>query len=232
MKFITTAVMLTIMLMVVWLVGCTDVPSTAPDPIEVNSEYRFLNAAPDLNSVDLSFDLGPAVSGLAFQASNSHATYPSGARVGVASSGDTLRIAMTTDQRATVLILPLTESFREFIKLIERRIFDPATTPTARIRVVHVAVDSAAVDTVIAGSALDVTITGTDTSITVSGLTYKGNSGYFSVPAGSYQLDVFAAGDTNAVMTTTITAATSRYTSVITGNLGGGTAAFVNLADN
>lgn len=227
MKFITTTVMLTIMLMVAWLVGCTDVPTTAPDPIEVNSEFRFLNAAGDLNSVDLVFDLGPNVSGLAFQSTTDHATYPSGARVGAASNGDTLRIAMTTDQRATVLILPLTNPFREILKLIERRIFDDATTSTARIRVVHVAADGAN-----AGGDLDVTITGADTSITVSGLSFKGNSGYFNVPAGSYQLDAFAAGDTNVVFTTTITAATSRYTSVITGDLGGGAAAFVNMADN
>lgn len=134
---------------------------------------------------------------------------------------------MTTDQRATVLILPLTNPFREILKLIERRIFDDATTSTARIRVVHVAADGAN-----AGGDLDVTITGADTSITVSGLSFKGNSGYFSVPAGNYKLDAFAAGDTNVVLTTTITAAPSRYTSVITGDLGGGAAAFVNMADN
>jgi hypothetical protein len=216
--------LVTIVVVPVWLISCVDVSSTGPTPPDFNSEFRFLNAAADLGNVSISFDLGDAVSVLGFGAANSHQTYPSGNRIGALSSGDSLRVAMTAEQRATVVILPLTGTVREFIKMIERRIFDSAATSGARIRVAHAGLAGAA-----EGGDLDVTIAGADTSLTVM-VSYRDVSGYASVPAGSYTLTAMASGDTVAVATTTVDLSSARYTSVITGDVSA--PSFVDLSDN
>lgn len=228
MRFNTTTVVLALLLTVVWLVGCVDVPSNGPEVPVIESEYRFLNAASDLGSVGITLDLGDGVSGLDFGGSSAHQTYPSGNRLAVLSNGDSLRIAMTAEQRATVMILPKTGVIREFTKLIERRIFDSSTVNTAKIRVAHAGVATAA-GALVAGGDLDVTIAGTDTSVTVT-VSYGQVSAYVSVPAGSYTLIATASGGTVAVATTTVDASNQRYTNVITGDVSA--LSFVNLSDN
>ncbi|MFQ5650086.1 MAG: DUF4397 domain-containing protein [bacterium] len=211
--------MLTTLLCVAWLVGCTDVPSTGPPTPEFNSEFRFLNAAGDLADVSIVFDTGPAVNGLGFGTANTHQTYPSGNRVATLSSGDTLRVAMTSDQRATVMLMDKTGATREFIKLIERRIFDPATTSAALFRGVHASPD--------AGD-IEFTVTGADT---VSGTaSFKDVSPYLSVTAGDYTLTVTtASGDT---LTTSLSLSNMRHTGVLVGSSAAGTLALVGLDDN
>ncbi len=225
MKQRTTAALLTAFLGAALLVGCTDVPGTGPTPPEVNSETRFINADPTLASASIAFDLGPSVSGLAFGAATNHATYPSGARVG-AVGADTLRLAMTTDQRATFVILPNTAGFQEAQKLIERRIFDaPAVTP-GRIRVMHAAAPGGA-----AGPAVDVQIAGVDTTITLTNMSFREVSTYQQVPSGTYTVSVFAAGDTVAATSSEVSVSNSRYTSIITADAAGALG-LVDLADN
>ncbi len=133
MRFKNVTIMLAVLVSMALLAGCTDVPSSAPPPIEVNSEYIFVNADVAQNSLSINFDLGPAVSGLSFGAASNAATYPSGARVGVTGSGDTLNVAMTTDQKGTIVILTNTAGFPEFVKLITRRVFDSAATTSASL---------------------------------------------------------------------------------------------------
>ena len=65
----------------------------------------------------------------------------------------------------------------------------------------------------------------------MEGVAYKAVSNYMNVPAGSYTIDVFAAGDTTAILSTTVDASNSRYTSVVVGDATG-TMSFVNLSDN
>ena len=220
-SILRSMMLLTILVFSAWLLSCVDVPSTGPTPPEINSEFRFLNAAADAGNVSFSFDLGDAISGLDFGEASSHQTYPSGNRLAVLSNGDSLRIAMTAEQRATVVLLPKTLATREFVKLIERRIFDPAGT--AQIRVAHAGLAGAA-----AGGDLDVTVVGADTfTVTVS---YRGVSDYASVPAGSYTLTATASGDTVAVATTTVDVSNSRSTSVIIDDVSA--PSFVNLSDN
>ncbi len=226
MSRVTMLAMLSALLSLAWLVGCTDVPSNGPTPPTLEAEYRVLNAS-ELASVDMTFDSGPAASGLGFGQANSHQTYPAGNRVGViGGSGDTLRVAMTTDQRATVLVLPLTSSFREFIKLVERRIFDPAQTATGRVRFVH----GAAADST-AGPDVDVTLAGSDTTITLSGISFRDVGGYQSVPSGTYTLSVFAAGDTTATTSVSVDVGNTRSTSVLVSDASGALS-LVNLSDN
>ncbi len=224
MKLKATIVILSSLLLSVWLLSCVDVSSTGPTPPVINSEFRFLNGAADAGNVGFAFDLGAAVSGLGFGEANSHQTYPSGNRLAVASNGDSLRIAMSAEQRATVVVLPLTLATREFVKLIERRIFDPAGISTAKIRVAHAGLAGAA-----AGGDLDVTFAGADTSWTVT-VSYRGVSGYASVPSGSYTLTATASGDSVAVATTTVDVSNTRATSVIIGDVSA--PSFVNLSDN
>ncbi len=226
MKLRSTMVMLSVLLLVVWLVGCTDVPSNGPTPPTLEAEYRVLNAS-ELSSADMTFDLGPAATGLGFGQANSHQTYPAGNRVGViGGSGDTLRVAMTTDQRATVLVLPLTTTFREFIKLVERRIFDPAQTATGKVRVVH-----GAATTTGAGPDVDVTVAGSDTSITLSGMSFKDVGSYLSIPSGTYTVSVFAAGDSTAATSASVDVGNARSTSVLVSDASGALS-LVSLSDN
>lgn len=225
MRFQTAAVVLAIFCLA-WLMGCADVSSTGPTPPEFNSEYRFLNAAPDLGSVNIAFDLGPAVSGLDFATANSHQAYPSGNRLAVLSNSDSLRVAFTSDQRATVVILPMTGTTREFVKLVERRLIDSATTTNGRLRVVNTLVSGSA-----EGPAVDVTVAGADTTVSVDGLAYRGDSGYLALPSGNYTVSAVASGDSTVIVSTSITLSNARSTSVLVGDAGSGASA-VNLTDN
>jgi len=218
--------MLSLALGIAWLVGCTDVPSNGPTPPEVNSETRFMNADPNLTA-NLALDLGPAISGLGFGQATSHQTFPSGARKGVLSGEpDTLRIAMTTDQRATIIFLPTTGGFREILKVIERRIFDPPAVNPGKFQVVYVATDSTGGE----GPAVDIRITGADTTLNLTNSAFKFVSGYKNIPSGSYTVDVFAGGDSTASATTTVNVGNSRYTSVIVSDATGALS-FVDMAD-
>ncbi|PJF33657.1 MAG: hypothetical protein CUN57_01570, partial [Phototrophicales bacterium] len=107
MKHKTTTAMLILFVVSAWLVSCADVPSNGPTPPEFNAQFRFVNAAQDLGSVTLSVD-GQSQGTIDYMGATDHITYPAGSRVAVLSSGDTLNVAMSTDQRATVVILPMT----------------------------------------------------------------------------------------------------------------------------
>lgn len=222
MRFIMTTVMLALFVSLAWLVGCTDVSSTGPDAPVINSEFRFLNAAEDLGNVGISFVLGdaPDVGSMDVGASNTHQTYPSGNRIGVLSSGDTLRIPMTAEQRATIVLLPDTEGFRDFFKLIERRIFDSSDTPEALARFANASPDAG-----------DVTVTavGADTTITVI-VSYRSVSNYARIPAGAYTVTTATASGDTLVDTTDLT--NMRQTAVLLGSSVAGTLQTVGLDDN
>ncbi len=225
MKLKATIVILSSLLLSVWLMSCIDVSSTGVTPDLLKSEFRFLNAAADAGSVGFTFALAgqPAVGALDFGESNSHQTYDSGSRSATLSNGDAFIIAMSAEQRATVVLLPMTLSTREFVKLIERRTFDNPSTLTSGIRVVHAGLAGAA-----AGGDLDVTFASADTSVTRT-VSYRGVSDYARVPAGSYTVTVTASGDTTVVATTTVDVST-RATSVIIGDVSA--PSFANLVDN
>ncbi len=217
MKFKVTSVILSALVLSVWLISCADVPTNGPTPPDFRSEFRFASAAADLGDVGVSVD-GQSIGNVAFMGEIAHADYPSGSRVVTLSNGDELRVPMTFDERATVLILPLTAAVREFIKLVERRTFQTAATATARIRVVHASPDAGAITT---------TLVGADTTITASG-SYRDVSSYASVPAGDYTLTVIsAAGDT---LTGNLTLANARQTAVVAGSTG--SLALIALLDN
>lgn len=225
MKIQTASVLAAILWCIAGLMGCTDVSSSGPTPPEFNSEFRFLNAASELGDVSITLDLGPNISNIGFGAASSHQTYPSGNRVATLSNGDTLRIAMTSDQRATVVILPMTSETREFVKLVERRVFDPPTTSTGRLRLVHAGVAGSD-----AGASVDITVAGPDT-VSISALAFRGDSGYFSLTPGSYTISaVETGGDGTVIATTSVEVGNARATSALTGDMS--SLSFSNLTDN
>jgi len=228
MRFKIVTIMSVMLVSLALLAGCADVPSSAPPPIEVNSEYRFLNADPGITaSITFDLDEAPAVSGLAYTQATEHAVYPAGSRVGEVNDQDTIRVAMTTDQRGTIVLLPMTESFREVVKLVERRIFDPNEIPNPRIRVAHAASNAGA-----AGPAVDVEIVGADTTVSASNIAFRGASNYLTVYPGTYAVNVYAAGDTTVILSTNVEVSNTRYTSVVVGDVDAGSLQFVNLTDN
>ena len=217
MKFKVTTVILSVLVLSVWLISCVDVPTNGPTPPDFRSEFRFASAAADLGDVGVSVD-GQSIGNVSFLGEIAHADYPSGNRVVTLSNGDELRVPMTFDERATVLILPLTAAVREFIKLVERRTFDAAATSTARARIVHASPDAGDITT---------TLVGTDTTLVVSG-SYRDVSNYASIPAGDYAYTAIStAGDT---VTGTLTLANIRQTAVLAGSTG--SLALIGLLDN
>lgn len=221
MHFKTKKALPFILLLAAGLMSCADVPSTGPQPPNLIAQFRFVHAAGDLGNVGVAVD-GAAVGSLAFKAVLPHTEFPAGSRVAVLSSGDTLRIAMESYGRGTVVILPKTGPVREYIKLSERRVFDPVNTSEAWLRVVHAA----------EAPDVDITIAGLDTTVTLAGTAYQTATSYLRLPAGDYMITVAAAGDTTALLSSTLTLTNKRQSSLILGSVGAGTLALANLADD
>ncbi len=256
-KSLPTTVMLMLLLCVAWLVGCVDVSSTGPDAPVINSEFRFLNAAGDLGDVNITLDLGNAVSSLAVGATNTHQTYPSGNRLAVLSNGDSLRIAMTAEQRATVMILPLSapDATREFIKLVERRIFDSADVPAVDVTIpindtsgVNHGDTTFSAATVgklrfvngVLGATYDISIQGQNTDLGGGNLIealwaeaaqeFRDVSGYLNLPVGDYTVTVTSSADGSAVASEAVSVNSIRRTMVLMPS--GGGVSVVSLEDN
>lgn len=246
----TTTVMLTLLIMSVWLLNCTDVPSTGPPVPEFNAEFRFINAAEDLGDVGVSVD-GASVGTAAYLGEIAHRTFLAGSRVVDLGSGDSQLIGMETDQRGSVVILPLTGATREFLKLNERRIFDSAATSTARFRVTNAVIDTVqiretVIDTTvtppdtssivtgfdIVGLSIDVTVSSADTMVAVSGLGYAQDTGYMSIPPGDYTVDISEAGVDSVITSTSVSLSLMRQSAVIMGSVANGTQTAVDFVDN
>lgn len=257
MRFNTTTVMLALLLSVAWLVGCVDVPSNGPEAPVIESEYRFLNVASDLASVSIDMDLGPDISGLAFGSATSHGTYPSGNRSAAIAGDETIPVAVTAEQRATIMLLPKTGDIREFVKLIERRIFDLAALPVGDITLAindttgaHIAdttfsgatVGALRVVTAVPGATYDITIQGENTtlastdvidnSFASAGVAYRTVGDYKSYRVGSYTISVAASADPTTVLATKqVTLGASRQTCVVASD-GGSGIQILSLEDN
>lgn len=210
------------LLAAIWFMGCADVPSTGPTPPNLISEFRFVHAAGDVGSVGIAVD-GAAIGNIAFKGIVPHSQYPSGSRLAVLSTGDSLLVAMESYRRGTVVILPKEGSTREFIKLSERRVFDAVNTSNALLRIVHAA----------QAPEVFVKIVGATRTVRLNNAAYKSASSYLELPVGNYTVTVAAASDTNTVLaSTTLNAANKRQTSIILGSASAGTLAFANLADD
>jgi len=186
------------------LLSCADVPSTGPDTPEVLSEFRFVHAAPELGSVQVMVD-GASQGDLTFANSLAYKQFPAGSRQVGLSNGESQFVAMSTDLRGTVALLPsVGGAAREFLRISERRIFD---TPQVAVRVLNLN-PSVSVDVRV--------IAGTDT-VTNATLAYKGDTGYRVVTARDYTVEVKQAG-TNTVLTSAPLAVSTSHTALILGD--------------
>jgi hypothetical protein len=106
---------------------------------------------------------------------------------------------------------------------VERRIFDPASTNEALVRIVHAA----------EAPDLHVKITGSGANLTLRNRTYKSATEYLHLPAGDYTISVATATDTTTVIASSaLSAANKRQTSLILGSTTAGTLSLSNLADD
>lgn len=198
------------------LMSCADVPSTGPQPPEVRAEFRFVHAASDLGNVQVAVD-GTAQGDLAFGASLGYKTFPAGSREVALSNGEKQFVAMSTDLRGTVALLPsIGGAAREFFRISERRIFD---TPQTAVRVLNFNPNLNVEVRVIAGA---------DT-VTNASLAYKGDTGYRVVSARDYTIEVKEAGK-NVVLASAPLSVSTSHTAMILSNAG--TVNIVSLSDN
>ena len=199
------------------LLGCADVPSTGPTPPDLRAEFRFLHAAPELGAVQVSVD-GVGQGSVEFTNSTARGNFPAGSRDIDLSNGESQFVAMATDLRGTVVLLPAPAGGpREFFRLNERRIFD---TPHTAIRVVNFNPDRT----------VAVAITSGTTEVAHFTLGYKQISDYQAVNAGTYTIEVKqTATDTTTLATTSVDVTTS-HTTTIMGNAS--SVVLSNLVDN
>lgn len=236
----TTAVFVSLMLAAL-LVGCADVPSTGPTPPELKAEFRFVNAAADLDGSAVSVD-GAGVGTLAGSGSVlAYRTYDSGSRT-VTIGSESVTISMETDWRGTVFLMPQVTigdlTTRQFVKVNERRVFDD---PVSKKEVV--AEDGTKsmensprfrfVNAVNAELPVDVTLWLNDSTEVdfASNVESQDYDGYAFVDMADYTVYVMdhATGDTLTSFATGSLSA-KRYTAVIWGDAG--SVAGTTLADD
>ncbi len=195
------------------LLGCADVPTSGPETPAVLSEFRFVHAALELGSVQVAVD-GAAQGDLVFGNSLGYKQFPAGSREVALSNGEKQFVAMSTDLRGTIALLPSAGGTREFFRISERRIFD---TPNLAVRVLNLN-PNVSVDVRV--------IAGTDT-VTSARLAYKGDTGYRVVTARDYTVEV-KQGST-VLASAPLTVSTS-HTVMVLGNAGA--VSIKALADN
>lgn len=197
------------------VLSCADVPSTGPTPPDFRAEFRFVHAAPELGNVQLAVD-GVQQGALDYAGDLAHREYPAGSREVALSSGDRQFVAMSTNLRGTVVLLPATAGApREFFRLSERRVFD---APQVAFRVANF----------YAPATVDVTVTAGADTVLAASLAYKGVSNYQVVPAASYTVEAKIAGSNTVLVSSPLSVSTS-HTSMI---LGDASAALIkNVAD-
>lgn len=204
--------------------GCADIPSTGPELPELTAEFRFLNAAYDEGPLEVLVD-GNSIGTIAYKSSLPHTRFFAGSRVVTLSTHDTLRIAMATYRRGTMIILPKDGDVRGYLRLIERRTFDKVDADTGMVRLANA--------TGLADD-LDLTIFNADTSVSINeSLASEAETGYIRLPIGTYQIQAMSPTDTTQAIlaTTSITVTKNRKTSILVG-ADVTSLSFVNLEDN
>ncbi len=235
----TTAVFVSLMLAAL-LVGCADVPSTGPTPPEFKAEFRFVNAAADLDGSAVSVD-GANIGTLAGPGSAlAYRSYNAGSRI-VTITGDSIIVSMETDWRGSVFLMPeITigeKTTRQFVKVNERRIFD---SPVSKKEVVaedgtktlEDAPRFRIVNAINAELPVNVTLWMNDSTEVdfASDVESQKFDGYKFVDMASYTVYVTdAAGDTLTSFATGSLAA-KRYTAVVWGTAGA--VSGITLADD
>lgn len=242
MSLFKTMVLLTMLCITAWLIGCADVPSTGPELPDITAQYRFYNAAQDIGSVGISVD-GTSAGNIGYKEKTGYAEFLAGSREVVLSTGDTLALSFSTKYYGTIIILPKYSTFRDYYKHNLRRYFDPETyepaeftfdvqghDTTVTLDKSGMALISASLDTV------DVTVERSEPAIPDSDPVFADVGGFsvdskigVRIPTGTYTITVTESGGATVLLTKQITAANKRYTGVLVGS--GGTLELIMLED-
>ncbi|NIV94892.1 DUF4397 domain-containing protein [candidate division KSB1 bacterium] len=189
--------------LLLFLAGCSDVPSTAPEFPDFRTQTRFINVAVDVGDVELFMELAAetgdfsSLASIEMEGNTSYMDLPAGNRRLFVTSGgtmvdeDTTRLSLETDAKTTIVVLPKpTAADRRFANFRERRVFDPLPAGTGQVRFINASIET--------GSFV-IFDTNADT-VVVSNLARAGNTGYRNF-SGSFTFGV-AATDTTEVLTT------------------------------
>ena len=161
-----------------------------------NARLRVLHASPDAPAVDVYVDGAKAVSNLAFGAITEYVTVPAGThavKVFPTSANGTGTPVIDVPSLAVESGKDYTVAAQGKVANIEAKVFvDNNAAPTAgkaHIRVVHLSPDAPNVDIFAEGA-----------GVVVPNLAFKEASDYLPLGAGSYNLQVRAAGSSTAVL--------------------------------
>ena len=184
------------------------------------AKVRVLHASPDAPAVDVYVNGEAALTEVPFGVISDYLEVPGG-------DYEIAVVAAGADLADGAVIGPVTLTFApdtattvaatNALASIEAQVLQDAPAPTAdgaQVRVVHFSADAPAVDIApVGGEAL------------ISGLAYPTDSGYADLPAGAYDLEVRAAGTTEAAFTipTLTLEAGNSYSAFAIGSLADGT---------
>lgn len=213
-KAIFTVISISVIMM--GLLSCADVPSTAPKFPDFRTQTRFIHAYSAMPTVEILLEptSGAGLSSFAsldFQNDTGYRDVAAGNRlVKLQSDPDTTALGLESDGKLTILILPKAQQTDSRFKVFkERRTFDPLPTNVGQVRFL-----SAALDTV----NFDVVNT-SDMTVVVSNLSFTKSSGYLDFQESNFTFGVVVSGTNNVLNTAQISLSKGqRFTAVIFGN--------------
>ncbi len=153
---------------------------------------RVMHASPDTPAVDIFVDGAKAVTALAFPNNTGYVPLPAGAhnvKVFVSPSDGTgtpaLEANLTVAAGKDYTVLAVGEVTKSTLALLPLEDNNGAPAAgNAHVRLIHASPDAPAVDVLVGGTSTKV----------FSNVAFKGTGTYTPVPAGTYNLDVAAAG--------------------------------------
>lgn len=161
---------------------------------ETDAFVNVIHASPDAPAVDIWVDGAKAVSGLEFGKATGWVALPAGKHdVVVVPAGGTADQAVINVSVELVAKMGYevvaTGKLAEIKPQIYPVDFSTIASGSARVRVIHTSPDAPAVDVAVKGG-----------DVLISNLAFPDASGYLDVPAGSYDLEVRAAGTTTVAL--------------------------------
>lgn len=196
-----------------------------------NGRVRVMHASPDAPAVDIFVDGTKAVTALAFPNNTGYVSLPAGphnVKVFVSPSNGTgtpvLEANLTIAAGKDYTVLAVGEVGKNTLALLPLEDNNAAPAAgNAHVRLIHASPDAPAVDVLVSGT----------TTKVFSNVAFKGVGTYTPVPAGTYNLDVAAAGTTTVAKAIPGLQLKDRtvYTAVAVGLLGNNTLQVIPLVD-
>ena len=180
--------------------------NTAPQ-----TRLRVLHASPDAPNVDVYVDGTKVLSNVPYPALSQYLSLPAGQhRIQVNAAGTTTTVIDASPSLgANAAYTAIAAGFLANIEpLLATDETAAAATGQARLRVIHASPDAGPVDILVNGQ------------IVLSNVPFGAISNYLSVPAGTYTVQVNAAGTSTTAITATVTlSAQSNYSAVAIGSV-------------